>query len=41
MFLLVGGIPGLVVVGGDSCSNGRGFKSQHRILDKYFQIYFL
>ena len=28
--------PGLVDMGGDSCSKGRGFKSQHRILDGYF-----
>ena len=25
--------PGLVVMGGDSCSKGRGFKSWHCILD--------
>ena len=30
---LVGGSPGLVVMGGDSCCDGRGFKSQHCILD--------
>ena len=29
----LGGSPGLVVMGGDSHSKGRGFKSQHRILD--------
>ena len=28
--------PGLVVMGGDSCSEGRGFKSQHHILDGHF-----
>ena len=28
--------PGLVVMGGDSCSEGCGFKSQHRILDGHF-----
>ena len=28
-----GGSPGLVVMGGDSSSEGRGFKSQRRILD--------
>ena len=28
-----GGSPGLVVMGGDSCSEGRGFKSRHYILD--------
>ena len=25
--------PGLVVLGGDSCPEGRGFESQHQILD--------
>ena len=25
--------PGLVVMGGDSCSEGRGFESRHHILD--------
>ena len=25
----VGGSPGLVVMGGDSCSEGRGFESQY------------
>ena len=25
-----------MVVGGDSCSEGRGFESQHRILDGHF-----
>ena len=25
-----GGNPGLVVMGGDSCSDGRGFEFQHR-----------
>ena len=28
-----GGSPGLVVMGGDSCSIGRGFESWHCILD--------
>ena len=28
-----GGSPGLVVMGGDSCSEGRGFQSQRNILD--------
>ena len=27
------GSPGLVVMGGDLCSEGRGFKSQRHILD--------
>ena len=31
-----GGSPGLAVMGGDSCSEGRGFESQHRILDEHF-----
>ena len=34
-------IPGLVVMGGDSCSEGRGFESQHRILDGHYQILFV
>ena len=29
----MGGSPGLVVMGGDSCSEGRGFKSWRHILD--------
>ena len=28
--------PGQVVMGGDSCYRGHGFKSQHRILDGHF-----
>ena len=31
-----GGCPGLVVMWGNSCSEGRGFESQHRILDWHF-----
>ena len=34
--LLQGGSPGLVVMGGDSCSKGRQFESRHRILDGHF-----
>ena len=30
------GSPGLVVMGGDSNSEGRGFESQCRILDGHF-----
>ena len=30
------GSTGLVVVGGGSCCNGRGFESQHHILDGYY-----
>ena len=29
----LGGRPGLVVMGGDSCSEGCGFEPQYRILD--------
>ena len=32
----LGGNPGLVVMGDDSCSKGHGFKSQRRILDGHF-----
>ena len=32
----MGGSPGLVVMGGDSCSKGHEFKSRHRILDAHF-----
>ena len=32
----LGGSPGLVVMGGDSCSEGNGFKSQYCILDGHF-----
>ena len=28
---ILGGSPGLVVMGGDSCSEGREFESQHRM----------
>ena len=34
-----GGSPGLVVMGGDSCSKGREFESRHRILDGHFFTY--
>ena len=30
------GSPGLVVMGGDSCSRGRGFESRYRILDGHY-----
>ena len=33
-----GGSPGLVVMGGDSCSEGREFQSKHHILDGHFHI---
>ena len=32
----MGGSPGLVTVGGDSCSKGCEFESQHCILDGHF-----
>ena len=35
----MGGSPGLVVMGGDSCSEGCGFKSWHHILDGHFYTY--
>ena len=34
-----GGSPGLMVMGGDSCSEGCGFKSQHYILDGHFSTF--
>ena len=39
----MGGSPGLVGMGGDSRSEGRGFKSRHRILDGHniFYIFWL
>ena len=37
----VGGSPGLVVMGVDSRSKGRGFKSRHRILDGHFSHIFV
>ena len=30
------GAQGLVVIGGDSCYEGRGFESQHYTLDRHF-----
>ena len=33
------GRPGLVVMGGDSCPEGRRFESQHGILDGHFVTY--
>ena len=32
----MGGSPGLVDIGGDSCSEVRGFESQHHIKDGQF-----
>ena len=37
----VGGSPGLMVMGGDSCSKGRGFESRHHILDGHFSHLFV
>ena len=34
--LVMGGSPGLVVMGGDSCSVGCGFESQYHTLDGHF-----
>ena len=31
--MILGGSPGLVVMGGESCSKGREFESWHHILD--------
>ena len=33
--------PGLVAMGGDSCSKGCEFKSRHRILDGHFSHLFV
>ena len=33
---VLGGSPGVVVMGDDSCSRGRGFESERRILDGHF-----
>ena len=30
-----------MVMGGDPCSEGRGFKSRHRILDGHFSLIFV
>ena len=39
--LTFGGSPGLVVMGGDSCTEGRGFQSQHLLLDGHFPHIFI
>ena len=36
-----GGSPGLVVMGGDSSTDGRGFESQHHILGGHFSRIFV
>ena len=38
---LLGGSPGLVVMGRDSRSEGREFESQHHILDAHFSHIFV
>ena len=38
---LMGWSPGLVVMGGDSCSKDREFESQHHILDGQFSHLFV
>ena len=38
-FTVKGGSPGLVVMGRDSRSCGRGFESRHHILDGHFFTY--
>ena len=37
----MGGSPGLVVMGGDSSPEGRGFESQQHILDGHFSHIFV
>ena len=37
----MGGSPGLVVMGGDSCSKGCEFESWYRILDEHFAQLFV
>ena len=37
----MGGSPGLVVMGGDSCSKGCEFESRYRILDEHFAQLFV
>ena len=39
--MALGGSPGLVVMGRDSCSKGRGFESRHRILDGHLSHIFV
>ena len=38
---ILGGNPGLVLMGGDPCAKGRQFESQHRILDGHFSHLFV
>ena len=37
----LGWSPGLVVMVGDSCPEGRGFESQHHLLDGHFSHLFV
>ena len=37
--MILGGSPGLVVMGRDSLSEGCGFESRHHILDGHFFTY--
>ena len=37
----MGGSPGLLVMGGDSCSKGRELESQHHILEGHFSHIFV
>ena len=39
--MLLGGSPGLVVMGGDSHSEGHGFESRYYILDGHFSHIFV
>ena len=39
--VVAGGSLGLVVMGGDSCSEGHGFESRPRILDGHFSQIFV
>ena len=39
--IIKGGSPGLVVMGRDLRSKGRGFESRHRILDGHFSHLFV
>ena len=37
----LGGSPGLVVMGDDSCSRGHGFESRCSILDGHLDIFYM
>ena len=41
MTKLMDGSPGLVVMGGDSCSKGHEFESKYRVLDGHFSNLFV